>query len=213
MALLTELGATLKRDGLHGDIYIVGGTAIALTIDARRVTEDIDVAFRAAAGDVRTAAREVAQRHGLDDDWINNHVTGMLPNVDDPEPVVLDVPGLSIAVASPEHVLAMKMIAARPGRDQDDLEVLFERVGITTPEQAVEIVRRVYGDNDVMMSDPIESYVFEARDVLRRIAKRKAEPSMPLADPRRYGGEQARHGDGRYAHKPVDEQPGGTAAL
>lgn len=95
-----------------------------------------------------------------------------MPSLPDADAEIVEVPGLTIAVASREHVLAMKMIAARPGRDQDDLEHLFEHLGISTPEQAVEIIRRVYGDNDFLMSDPIESYLFEARDVLRRIERR-----------------------------------------
>ncbi len=173
LALLTEVGQVLSRDGAHGDIYVVGGSAICLTMNTRRVTQDIDVAFRSGAGDVRAAAAEVGARHGLPPGWINSAVTGVLPNVEDTEAVILDIPGLSVALTSPEHLLAMKMIAARPGRDHDDLEFLFERLGITEPEQAVEIVERVCGDSDIMMSDPIESYLYEARDVLRRIAERR----------------------------------------
>lgn len=173
-ALLTEVGALVERDGAHGDIYVVGGSAICLTMNSRRVTVDVDVALRASGTDVRRAAAEVAARHGLRPDWLNASVTSFLPSLRDDEAEIFEVPGLTIAVASPEHVLAMKMIAARPGRDQDDLEVLFEHLRITDPEQAVDIVRRVYGDNDILMADPIESYLFEARDVLRRIERRRS---------------------------------------
>lgn len=176
IALLTELGAELHRDGHHADLYLVGGAAIALTLDTRRVTRDIDAMFRSARRDVRVAADEIAARHAINGDWINANAAAFVPGEDDPDAVRLDVPGLSVSIASPEHLLAMKMVAARPGRDWDDLEVLFDHLGITDAQQAVDITQRLYGDNDVVMSDPPESYLYLAQDVLQRMARRGERP-------------------------------------
>lgn len=187
MGLLTEVGAELHHDGLHGDLYLVGGAAIALTLDTRRLTEDVDVMFRSARRDVRSAAAEVAARHGLQANWINAGAAAFVPDEEDPNAVTLDVPGLSISVASPEHLLAMKMIAARPGRDWDDLVLLFEHLGITEAQQALDIAQRLYGDNDVIMADPPESYLYLARDVLRLMGRRsEAGGAARPADPARW---------------------------
>lgn len=40
--LLTEVGARLLARGREGQIYVVGGAAMALTFDSRRVTRDVD---------------------------------------------------------------------------------------------------------------------------------------------------------------------------
>jgi Nucleotidyltransferase of unknown function (DUF6036) len=43
--LLTELGRRSDRRGLQGEMYVVGGAAVALAFDARRSTRDIDAVF------------------------------------------------------------------------------------------------------------------------------------------------------------------------
>jgi hypothetical protein len=40
--LFTRLGERLQRRGVVGDVYVIGGAAIALAYDARRATRDID---------------------------------------------------------------------------------------------------------------------------------------------------------------------------
>jgi hypothetical protein len=42
---LTALAAELDRRGVSGEMYIVGGAAIALAYDERRATCDIDAVF------------------------------------------------------------------------------------------------------------------------------------------------------------------------
>lgn len=50
-----------------------------------------------------------------------------------------------MTTASPEHLLAMKTIAARR-RDTDDLRLLVGLLGLTTPEQVVAVCTRVFPD-------------------------------------------------------------------
>jgi hypothetical protein len=40
--LFRRLGERLQKRGVVGDIYVIGGAAIALAYDARRATRDID---------------------------------------------------------------------------------------------------------------------------------------------------------------------------
>ena len=171
VGLLTEVGAVLERDGLHATLYVVGGAAMSITLDSRRITRDVDAVFRTEADGLRAAAREVATRHGLDPAWLNDTVTSMLVGmvIDDGEGE-FDVPGLSAGVASPEHLLAMKMLAGRD-RDLDDLVVLFGHLGIDEPQRAVEITERVVAGGYPDTAPPLEYLELLAEDVLERMRR------------------------------------------
>src|SRR6266542_2762711 len=56
------------------------------------------------------------------------------PGEDVAAPRVFDHPGLRVAAASPEHLLAMKVLAARH-RDGDDIRFLIHRLGLTSVDQ------------------------------------------------------------------------------
>lgn len=96
---LEALGEELHRRGVTGEMYIVGGAAIALAYDERRSTRDLDAVFEPKAV-IYEAAAEVAERLGLPPGWLNDAVKGFLAG-DDPEAApVLDVPGLRCLAAS-----------------------------------------------------------------------------------------------------------------
>ena len=171
VGLLTEVGAVLERDGLHATLYVVGGAAMSITLDSRRITRDVDAVFRSEADGLRAAAREVATRHGLDPAWLNDTVTSMLVGmVTDDGEGEFEVPGLSAGVASPEHLLAMKMLAGRD-RDLDDLVVLFRHLGIDEPQRAVEITERVFAGGYPETAPPLEYLELLAEDVLERMQR------------------------------------------
>lgn len=130
--LLAELGRRLHAEGVEATVYAVGGAAIALEMDARRVTADDDA-------------------------------------------VPLEIDGIAVTTASPEHLLAMKMASFRPGRDQTDLELLFDHLGITDPARAADIAVAVYGEYGVALPGRDE-LVLSAQAVLdRRRATGRAE--------------------------------------
>jgi hypothetical protein len=166
--LLTELGQRLRASGVEAQLYIVGGAAIALGIDTRRVTVDIDAVFHPETS-VRDEATAMAAEHGLPAAWLNDSVKAFVPG-DDVGSVPLAVPGLAVAVASPEHLLAMKMAAYRPGTDQRDLELLFGVLSITSAEQAADLCVRVYGEHTVVLPSHDE-LVLSAQAVLDRLAR------------------------------------------
>lgn len=66
----------------------------------------------------------------------------------------------------------MKMAAGRP-QDLTDLVVLFRHMKIKSPEQAVDIAERVYGDDSVVLSEPRESLLLLAESVLARVRTSK----------------------------------------
>jgi hypothetical protein len=83
--------------------------------------------------------------------------------------VVLDIPGLSVTLASPQHLLAMKMAAFRP-RDIPDLELLFRRLRITTPDEAADLALSLYGEESVVLPARNE-LILSAQAVLNRLRR------------------------------------------
>lgn len=147
--LLTELGARLEAKGVQGSVYIVGGAAMAMELDTRRVTADIDAIFQPEVS-VAAETEAMATERGLPPTWLNSSATAWVPGPgSDTEAVLFDVPGLSVAVASPRHLLAMKMAAFRPA-DRGDLELLFTELDITTPQRAADLVEAVYGEHHAL---------------------------------------------------------------
>lgn len=141
--LFRALGERLQRRGVVGDVYVIGGAAMALAYDARRATRDIDAVFLP-HGIVLEEALALATELGLPRWWLNEQASVYVAPGGDPQaPVAFDHPGLRVSTASPEHLLAMKAVAARR-RDVDDLRLLVGHLGLTAPEQVVEVCRRVF---------------------------------------------------------------------
>lgn len=145
VAGLTALGAALERRGTQGEMYIVGGAAMALAYDARRSTRDIDAVFEPKAA-VYEAAAEVAEQLELPPGWLNDAVKGFLAG-DDPEASpVLDVPGLRCMAASPRMLLALKVLAHRVGEDEADVRLLAGQLGLHAAGDVLAVAEDVFGD-------------------------------------------------------------------
>lgn len=168
--LLTELGERLAAEGVHGEIYVVGGAALALEYDERRTTADIDAVLRPETT-IRTIAAAMGEERGLPPNWINSSAAAFVPG-GDPGTVILDLPGVAVAVAAPEHLLAMKMASYRPGQDQADLELLFTELGIASAEEAADLALTVYGEHTVVLPDRPE-LLLSAEAILDRLERRR----------------------------------------
>ena len=162
--LLTELGRRLSAKGVVGRLYVVGGAAMALEFDTRRTTRDIDAIFHPPTT-VADEAASMATDLALAPDWLSAAAQAFIP-LPDEDPVSLDVEGLQVALSSPANLLAMKMAAGRP-QDLTDLVVLFRHLKIKRPEQAVDMAKRIYGPDSVVLSEPRESLLL-AEAVLAR---------------------------------------------
>jgi hypothetical protein len=51
---------------------------------------------------------------------------------------------LSVAVASPRYLLAMKLLASRADRDIDDIKFLYQLCGLSTAEEGAELLQSYY---------------------------------------------------------------------
>jgi hypothetical protein len=145
VAALTGLGARLSERGIDGEIYVVGGAAIAIAFDARRATRDIDAVFEPKQ-EIYAAADEVGVDLGLPPGWLNDGVKGFIAGPDAEAATALEVPGLRVLVASPRILLAMKVLAHRIGEDDDDVRLLARQLGLADAGEVLAVAEEVYGD-------------------------------------------------------------------
>jgi hypothetical protein len=144
LAALTDVGRRLQAHGILGDLYLVGGAALALAYDARRTTRDVDAVFEPKLL-VYQAAAEVAAERGLPPDWLNDAVKGFLPGPDPYEGPAFELPGLRVQAASPQMLLALKVLAARVGEDDDDVALLVSLAGLSSAADVLGLVERIVG--------------------------------------------------------------------
>ena len=145
IAALSDLAARLERGGTSAEMYVVGGAAIALAYDERRATRDIDAVFEPKAK-VYEAAAEVAADRGLPPGWLNDAVKGFLAGEDPQAAPVLELPGLRVLAASPEMLLALKVLAHRVGEDEDDVRLLADRLDLHEAGEILDLAERTFGD-------------------------------------------------------------------
>lgn len=138
-----ELASILASHGVEGRIFVVGGAALALAFDARRMTRDIDAVFEPKAV-VYSAAEEVAARLDLPLDWLNDAVKGFIPGTDPDALPIFERPGLSVSAASAGFLLAMKVRAARVEQDAEDIRFLAALLGLKTPAAVLAVATSRY---------------------------------------------------------------------
>jgi len=145
LGALTALGRRLAGRGIVGELYVVGGAAIALAFDERRSTRDIDAVFEPKLVVYEEAARVADELH-LPDGWLNDGVKGFLAGPDPWPTSVFEVPGLRVQSASAEMLLALKCLAHRLGEDDDDVRLLARHLGLSDPDAVLDLVVQVFGD-------------------------------------------------------------------
>lgn len=148
-SLLEALAHRLTSNGCAASIYIVGGVAIALRgISDERRTGDID-ALMVPEDRVLEAARAIAQERGIRPNWLNSAARPYVPPA--PPGMVDDAtsPGLAVRIAPVEHLLAMKILAARGRRDTQDIIELARRAHVSTADELTALVCDIYGEDAI----------------------------------------------------------------
>lgn len=143
-----KLSSELARRQLRADMFVVGGAAIAIAYNNSRRTRDVDAVFSNTA-EVYEAARAVARRLKLPNDWLNDAVRSYLLGPDADQVPLRQDGVLQIAVGSASYVLAMKLLAARVEQDQDDIRLLYDRLGLSSWGDGIEIVKRYLPTQEV----------------------------------------------------------------
>jgi hypothetical protein len=158
---LDEVGRAAVEANARLDIAVFGGSALMLASNFRFGTEDVDIAelgqpWPAWLTDV---VREVAQRSGWSEEWLNDGVTFHLSQLAVPArdlvsfgtfPRRSERTGVTVFVPTARYMLALKLKAlrvsdfAKGSKDIDDVRNLLAVLGITTIEPAIEILTEFF---------------------------------------------------------------------
>ena len=156
---LAALGRELEKKGVEGELLIVGGAAMCLIHDARDATKDVDGLFEPRT-EMLEAIATVAEKHNLEDDWLNDGVKGFF--FTEPERVPFaEFPGLRVTTVSPDYLLAMKLFSARTAlyeNDRRDIKTLLGLLNITSTRQALEIIEKYLPQEKIL---PKTQYLLE----------------------------------------------------
>ena len=169
--LLQELDGELARRGNDATVFVVGGAAMALAYDEARSTQDVDAAFQSSYEDAEAFLRvtsQLGQRHGLDEDWLNDGAKGMMPGDDEDAELIYEGEGIDVYVASPKYLLAMKLHSGRPGRDIDDATKLWSIAGYESEEEGIALLEEKY---------PPQLLLPKHRYIVQEVAARAREQS------------------------------------
>lgn len=145
--LLAAVAKRLDDRGIRARIYLLGGAALALAHyeqGERALTRDID-AWYVPGPEIDQMVREIAELQDLPPDWLNAGAAQFVPAHGLPPGVpFLKEGSVVIEIAPARLLLAMKLRAARPGRDDDDIAILLRRCDVTSVEQAQAVLDEVF---------------------------------------------------------------------
>ncbi len=141
---LQQLVAKLRERGEPAGIRIVGGAALSLRYFDRRTTDDVDAKLHPASATI-AAAGEIALANSWPDDWLNTKADHFIPIARDVGwEALYDDHDISIWVASAPALLAMKLRASRPGRDDDDVANLLAICHVRDQDAASKLYEEYY---------------------------------------------------------------------
>ena len=139
--LLAALNTELQRRGIQGTIVVAGGAAMMYAFNSRKTTADIDGLFHP-AGPMRECIAAVAESEGVSDGWLNDGVKGFYNGNTMRSLPLFKLSNLTVERLDNESLLALKLTSARTigGKDLEDAKVLAAHMGISTVDQALDIV-------------------------------------------------------------------------
>ncbi len=145
LMLLDKVAHEAERREVSVSLFLVGGAAIALAYSTTRSTKDLDGVF-----EPKQVVYEIAVRiardypeFGLADDWLNDAAKSFLPGNDALASTLLELPALSVRVASPRYLFVMKAMAAREV-DEEDLRILYPLCHFGSAAEALNALETAY---------------------------------------------------------------------
>jgi GAF domain-containing protein len=141
--LLQALNEELRLRSVTGEIVLCGGAVMCLVFKARESTKDVDAVF-APTRILREAAKKVARRLKVPEDWLNDAAKGYFLS-EPPRQAVMELSNLRVWAPTADYMLAMKCVSARfDTHDRDDVVFLIGHLGLKTAAEVFEIVSRYY---------------------------------------------------------------------
>lgn len=116
---------------------------MVLAYQSREMSRDIDAVF-APSAEIYQAAEDVQEALGLPNGWLNDAAKAYVPGWDTNAIPVMTVPGLRVSAASPEFMLGMKLLAARPEQDREDIAYLAKLLNLGTSTEILNVVEHLY---------------------------------------------------------------------
>ena len=144
----TLLAERLEGKQVVGHVHVIDGAAMLLAYNSRVITRDVGALF-APDGPIVEAAREVANQMGWPRSWLNSQASSYMSRTPGEGAVVFDHPCLQVVATPADHLLAMKVLAARSVRDREDIELLLERLKITKAATVWDTVARFFPDTEI----------------------------------------------------------------
>ena len=143
-AAFRELSRELRWYHVRAHIYVIGGAAMALGFDSRRHTMDVDALIKEGHGPVVEAVRRIGRRRGWPDTWLNEEAASAIPRGRAGRArTVYGDRNLVVTAASAEHLLAMKVRAAR-AKDRKDIGLLAKRLGLSSSREVFDLRDQVF---------------------------------------------------------------------
>lgn len=145
---LLALDQKLIEHDMTGEIDMFGGAVMCLGLDARESTHDIDAMF-SPKEDIRYLIAQVAEERGLSDDWLNDSVKGFVSPEGQFERFGEDIfKNMTVFMASPEYLLAMKCLSCRSILDSpteiSDIKFLISYLGLHSVDEVENIILDYY---------------------------------------------------------------------
>ena len=139
---LEEMNNRLASRQMHGEIVLCGGAVMALVYNARQSTKDIDALFEPTAV-LREIAKDIAEEHGLEEDWFNDAAKGFIDTSRMHFTEVRAYSNLTVRRPDDEAMLALKLASAREdSKDAEDALYLMKLVGVRDMEEVYAIIER-----------------------------------------------------------------------
>jgi len=156
---LRELAQELRLMSVPATIHVMGGAAVAIQVGREVLTRDVD-ALHPSSQEFTDVVHLIAVRRGWPLNWLNDAVKGFVSHFDGANDWdTFDEGGtVTVYIARPQLLLAMKLLAARGTRDREDIENLLAACDVTSLSSAEDIFDKYY---------PAESMNHRAAALLR----------------------------------------------
>ena len=122
---------------------------MSLAFARDRTTRDVDARIDQGHSRLIEAVRKMGRTYGLGDTWLNDQATTAIPRGTDTRARTLyESPYLTVTGASAEHLLAMKLLAAR-NVDRQDIATLVNHLQLDRPEEAIRIYEGLFPEEEL----------------------------------------------------------------
>ena len=149
--LLDKFLGEIEKRGVKGTVFLVGGAALSLYYFDRDATRDIDAGFPVDPV-ISEVIQEMALQEKLPANWINNEAAMYFGFPPSSYWITKRTIGeVTLKVASPELMLAMKLKASRGRRDNEDVVELLRILGLSSIEEVHAIYENVYAQEEINM--------------------------------------------------------------